>query len=252
MKSFVFLAGLPRTGSTLLTAILSQNPFVHAAGNSPVCQIMNDCAVSVTEHASEQIRANKTQEAALDIVRSVPHTYYKNIQSPIVLDKCRTWTLPANMRVIRDFITPNPRVIVLVRPVDEIIRSFIKLWNQNNLDSSGVEWLKRGSQPIILPLEGVLNASRNNNGEFLFVSYDQIINDTQQTIERIYAHCGWESFAHDFTNITNIHPEDDSVYGLIGQHEVRSVISREDNPVVLEPRLQSACDILNEMIRDLL
>lgn len=252
MKQITFLAGLPRTGSTLLTAILSQNPDIHAAGNSPVCQIMNDCAVSVTEHASEQIRANNTQEDAIDIVRAIPEIYYQRVQSPIVVDKCRTWTLPTNMRVIRDFITPDPRVIVLVRPVDEIIRSFIKLWNKNNLDSSGVEWLKRGSQPIILPLEGVLNASQNNRGEFLFVSYDQIINDTAQTIERIYDHCGWESFAHDFTHITNIHPEDDSVYGLMGQHAVRSTISREDNPVVLSPRLQAACDILNEMIRPLL
>ena len=33
---FVCLAGMPRAGSTLLAAILSQNPQIHTEGNSPM------------------------------------------------------------------------------------------------------------------------------------------------------------------------------------------------------------------------
>ena len=40
------LSGLPRTGSTLLSAILYQNPKIHAEGNSGLCQLMWDLEVS--------------------------------------------------------------------------------------------------------------------------------------------------------------------------------------------------------------
>ena len=39
-QQFVCLSGLPRTGSTLLSAILSQNPLIHAEGNSAVSPLM--------------------------------------------------------------------------------------------------------------------------------------------------------------------------------------------------------------------
>ena len=42
----VFLAGLPRTGSTVLSAVLSQNPDIYAGTNSPVCQLMIDADAS--------------------------------------------------------------------------------------------------------------------------------------------------------------------------------------------------------------
>jgi len=45
-SQFVCLSGLPRSGSTLLSAILSQNPLIHAEGNSAVCQLMWDMQMS--------------------------------------------------------------------------------------------------------------------------------------------------------------------------------------------------------------
>ena len=58
MEQFVCLSGLPRSGSTLLTAILSQNPLIHAEGNSAVCQLMWDLHQSGLTTAKEQLKAN--------------------------------------------------------------------------------------------------------------------------------------------------------------------------------------------------
>ncbi len=41
-KNFYFISGLPRTGSTLLSSILYQNPLIHTEGNSALCQLMWD------------------------------------------------------------------------------------------------------------------------------------------------------------------------------------------------------------------
>lgn len=43
MKHLHFISGLPRSGSTLLSAILTQHPDVHAGMSSPVASLINGC-----------------------------------------------------------------------------------------------------------------------------------------------------------------------------------------------------------------
>jgi sulfotransferase len=128
MKQFVALSGLPRTGSTLLSSILSQNPEIHAEGNSAVCQLMWDMQQSVLN--SEQIKASNKD--VLDaLVKPIPHTYYSDVKKPIVVDKCRSWALPANMQMLNQYFDKTPKVIVLVRPLVEIVASFMALRKAN-------------------------------------------------------------------------------------------------------------------------
>jgi len=57
-KKFFFISGLPRTGSTLLSSILYQNPLIHAEGNSALCQLMWDNYISCLCNSKEQLIAN--------------------------------------------------------------------------------------------------------------------------------------------------------------------------------------------------
>ena len=102
-SQFVCLSGLPRSGSTLLSAILSQNPLIHAEGNSAVCQIMWDTHTSCLTKAFEQLKANNREKTVFDLVSQVPHIYYKNIPEKIVVDKCRSWTLELNYKMFKHF-----------------------------------------------------------------------------------------------------------------------------------------------------
>jgi hypothetical protein len=76
MKQFVCLSGLPRSGSTLLSAILSQNPKIHAEGNYAVCQFMWDIQYSYLTKAKEQMIANNRLLTVYDLDSSVPDIYY--------------------------------------------------------------------------------------------------------------------------------------------------------------------------------
>lgn len=42
MKNYHFISGLPRSGSTLLSALLRQNPAVHAGMSGPVAGLLNN------------------------------------------------------------------------------------------------------------------------------------------------------------------------------------------------------------------
>ena len=243
MKQFVALSGLPRTGSTLLSAILSQNPEIHAEGNSAVCQLMWDMQQSVVN--SEQIKAsNKNVLDAL--VKPIPHTYYADVAKPIVIDKCRSWTLPANVEILNRYFDDAPKVIVLVRPLVEIVASFMSLRKKNGWTDLEADLLEDGSEPIMRSLAGVEWARKNNNGEFLFVTYDELVDDTQASLDRIYEHCGWQPFAHNLDNIVNQYKENDAIYGLAGQHDVRPQIGRRTVDIDLPDELIKECNRLDE------
>jgi len=230
--NFIALSGLPRTGSTLLSAILSQNPNIHAEGNSAVCQLMwvmhKSCEVS------EQLKASQRYQDQDVLVSAIPKLYYRNTKAEYIVDKCRSWTLYLNTEMIKRYITKNPKIIVMTRPVDEILDSVLRLYKDNNVvvdkDFIAKKLFEPGSEPLMRSLDGVKYAQKNNNGEFLFIEYSDLIADPKETIESIYKFCDIESFKHNFQKIINKHPEDDDLYGLKNIHKVYSSIRQKVQP----------------------
>ena len=225
--------------------MLSQNPNIHAEGNSAVCQLMWDMQQSVSN--SEQIKANN-KDLTNKLVKPIPQTYYGEVKKSIIVDKCRSWTLPENMEMLHRYFDNKPKVIVLVRPLVEIVASFMALRKSNGWTNLETDLLKDGSEPIMRSLAGVQWAKQNNNGEFIFVTYDDLVDDTESTLDRIYQHCEWEPFKHSFENIVSSAEEDDSVYGLIGQHEIRPSIGRRSLDVDLSDELVKKCNWLDQLI----
>lgn len=227
---FVCLSGLPRSGSTLLSAILCQNPMIHSEGNSAVCQLMWDLHYSCYDNCGEQLSANYRESTIHDLISNIPHIYYKNNkpEERIVVDKCRSWTIPDNIGLMERYITMNVKVIVLERPLDEIIRSFEKLHKKNNKELDIEKLLESNSEPIMRSFNGIewiKNCTHNNN--FLFIEYKDLVSEPEETLDKIYEFCGWTKFTHDFENIQVKYPENDQVYGLLGQHTVFDKIIKD-------------------------
>jgi sulfotransferase len=246
-KQFVCLSGLPRTGSTLLSAILSQNPKIHAEGNSAVCQLLWDSYVSCSKNCLEQLLANRREKTASDLLSSIPSIYYKDIaeEETIIVDKSRSWTIEPNVRLLENFVDPNIKIIVLERPIEEIVKSFAKLFKQNNRDFNALDFLKPKSEPLMRSKEGVEWAKKNNDkNTFLFIEYKELVEEPQKVIEKIYAFCGWEAFEHSFENIKVKYPEIDEVYKLTGQHNIREKIGFLENDVELS---QEVLDQINSL-----
>ena len=219
--NFCFLSGLPRTGSTVLSAILSQNPLLHAGQASPVCQLMWDAQVSCETTANELLAASRRLDFQQEYISAIPHLFYAGTTATTVVDKHRSWPLPGNMAMIRRYITDTPRVIVMTRPLDEITASFIDIYRNNGRSITEAELLVDHSEPIMRAHDGVEWAKLTNEGEFLFVEYGQFMEYPEDTMDAIYQFCGLEPFNHTFDNIVCLHPETDSSYGLDGLHAVR-------------------------------
>ena len=246
-KKYIGLSGLPRSGSTLLSSILSQNPDIHAEGNSAVCQLMWDMQQSCNGNAQQQLLANNRNKTSKDLISSIPGIYYKNVKTSIIIDKCRSWTLSDNINMFYNYIDSKPKVIVLERPIIDIVKSFVNLRKNNNWQGN----LEKGllddwSEPIVRSLNGVKWAKENNKGEFLFIQYDDLLHNTKSTINKIYEFCKLESFEHDFNNIINKHQENDEVYGMLGQHDIRPTISKRKLNVTLSNEIIKKCKYLEQ------
>lgn len=226
MKLFVGLAGLPRSGSTLLGSILYQNPLIHTEGNSALCQIMWD--VQQYCISSEQLQASRRTDVQRAILRSIPIDYYSNTDRTVIVDKCRSWCLPANIALIKNYITSKPKIIVMTRQIDDILKSFKNLFEVNGKDYDESLFMQPNSEPLMRSLEGVEYAKANNNGEFIFIDYEDLVSDTVNQLNRIYDFLELEYFEHDLNNIITVNPENDSVYGLNGMHYVRPTISKRN------------------------
>jgi sulfotransferase len=230
--NITFLSGLPRTGSTLLTSILSQNSKIYTSGNSALCQLMWDTQVSCLN--TEQIKNNP--DVTDRLLNVMPSIFYNNINKHIV-DKCRSWTLPANLEIIDKYITKSPKIIVMLRPIVDIVKSFVLVRDINGWANPEVGLLDDGSEPIMRSLDGVKHAKSIDSGQFLYLWYDDLVDNPKETIESIYDFCGWEKFEHRFDNIRNLTPERDDLLGLLGLHDIRPELKRRKVKVKLSNKL---------------
>tara|TARA_Y100001951_G_C11210849_1_gene222865 strand:+ start:182 stop:775 length:594 start_codon:yes stop_codon:yes gene_type:complete len=182
---------------------------------------MWDVQVSCEDAASEQLAASNRTDFQDDLLSRIPDLYYRHVSEPTVVDKCMVWTLPANFDLIKRYITPDPKIVVTTRPLDEIVESFENVYRRAGLELDvSILWIE-GTAPVMRSDEGVRWARENNSGEFLFVEYADFMADPAATLERVYDHYGLPVFDHDFDNIMCRNQENESVHGVPGLHTVR-------------------------------
>lgn len=228
---FVALSGLPRTGSTVLAAILYQNPKIHTEGHSPICQLIWDIHRSFdNEYCYRAFLGNNKTNLFKKIIMSNIETYYENTNRPIIIDKCRSWTIPENVEVIKKYIRKDPKIIVMERDIEEIINSFLNYAKKQNLD---IEKFKEAlfvenSEPLTRPLIGYNYAKNNNNGEYFFINYENLISKPKKTLDDLYDFCGWKKFEHNFEKIKPGNLENDEALGHPGLHEIREKLEKRE------------------------
>ena len=246
MKTFYFMAGLPRSGSTLISSILNQNPNIYSSANSPMCGMMFNLERSI--FASEQYNAYPKPQAMSNTIMGVINGYYSDTDKNIIIDKSREWSIPEYFEVLLRNLPYPPKIIVPVRSITDILASFISLVNKNpgrsNFIDSEIETrqefnfykpkndircdhLMRSKGLIDNCLYGISYALQPENKKYFhFVEYEDLINNPEEEINKIYNFYGIDKYTHNYYNIENTIKEDDRVYGLMGQHDVRSSVSK--------------------------
>jgi len=245
-KTFYFMAGLPRSGSTLLSSILNQNPRFYSGPSSPVLGAMFALENNFT--SNELYEGYPKPKQVNKIIGSVIENFYSDISNPIVIDKNRAWT--ARVPYIEGYIKQQAKIIVPVRSVDEILTSMLTMIHRNPFQEGQArinfvdEQLVKNNIPIndtnrcyhLLNPGGIVHDSldaimrgftENFRDRMHFVDYNNLVNDPQKELDEIYEFLGEDSYEHTFTSLYNLNREDDlNTYGLSDMHNVRSVLKK--------------------------
>jgi hypothetical protein len=212
---------------------------------------MWDMFQSCTNNAKEQLHVNSRVNTAHTLISSIPRVYYEGIHESVVVDICRSWTLEPNIHLLREYVDSKIKVIVMERPITEIVKSFAKLYRSSGIisDEKEMELVKEASEPIMRSLAGLLWAKQNNqDNTFLFIQYNELVSQPKSTLDKIYQFCGWEHFEHQFEAVEVKYHELDDLYQTPGQHVVRPKVSKIDNTTLLSQNLADICRKIDQEI----
>lgn len=231
-----FISGLPRAGSTLLAALLRQNPRIHASMTSPMGSLFTALQRDMSQGAEYGLLIDNEQRAKIHV--AVFDAYYNKIHpTKLVFDTNRLWTtkLPALTALF-----PQAKMICCVRNVAWVLDSIESLLRRNylepskifNFDPSGtvysrVEGLASNTGMVGFALHALREAVFSEQADrLLLVRYETLTADPLGTLARIYDFIGEPVYAHDPAHIQPCHEavEFDKRLGTPGLHSVSSSV----------------------------
>ncbi len=246
-RQHYFIAGLPRAGSTLIAALLAQNPRFHAGMSSPVANLFEGVLTQVAAGSEISTMVNTEQRARL--LRGLFDSYYAEYEQPVIFDTNRAWTanLPALMSLF-----PQTKIICCVRDVawimDSMERQFRKnAFEQTRLFNSAaerstvytrVEALAGANRMVGFPWHALREAVYSEFAkQLVLVEYDLLAARPAEVMELLYAFLEEDPFEHDFDNVVYDAPSFDAQLGLDGLHRVHKKVEPRPRSTVLPPDL---------------
>ena len=121
-KQIYFLCATPRSGNTLFTSVMNQNPELVVTPNSVTLAIMKELYLLKGKDTFQ----NWPDEQSLDnVMDEVYNLYYKDWNYKTIIDRGTVCT-PGNLKVMRKHFKQPIRCIVLLRDVLDVLASYIK------------------------------------------------------------------------------------------------------------------------------
>jgi sulfotransferase len=241
-----FISGLPRSGSTLLAAILRQNPSLHAAMTTPLCELLGGLLQKMSLSDTSLFMSN-TQRSR--ILRDVVGAYYADLpRERVVFDTSRGWCGVVST-VAQLF--PDARVVCCVRSPAWILDSLERLVHRNAFLVSkmfgpkhtsnvytGAEHLMNKQGFIGGPLSFLREAWFGEEAHRLLVlRYESLVAQPLTVISRLYRAIAEPPFEHDFEHLEYDEPEFDARLNMPGLHKVGPRVENIKRIPVLPPDL---------------
>ena len=245
MQKIHFISGLPRSGTTLLSSILNQNPKFQASVSGPLARFTR----AIIEESQSQggYRFQCPAEKRKELIHSVADTYYKDSKET-VFDTNRGWTY---LTPLLADLYPKAKTIVCIRSIPWIIDSFETLFAKNPYDVpqmfpegagisvySRAQYLTSDGAFIGFAYNGVKQALFGPNKEnIMIVQYDQLAKNPKLVMKKVYDFIGEPWYEHDFDNVEAQYDEFDTDMNIKGLHHVRKKVEYKQRPTILPPDL---------------
>jgi sulfotransferase len=242
-----FISGLPRSGSTLLSGILLQNPRFHAGMTSPVGSLCS--AVLGTLSAGSEFAPVVGRDKRRALLRGLFDAYYADVDRHILFDTNRSWC--ARLPLVRDLF-PEAKVIACVRNVAWIMDSFERMYRANPYEYTRLFGAAGARGTVYSRLEGLAQHDQTvghawsalreafygeHASSLLVVDYELLTRAPAKVMRLVYDFLGEPHFEHDFENVDYDAEEFDQQLGAPGLHKVRAQVRFTPRPTIIPPDL---------------
>lgn len=248
LRRFHFISGLPRSGSTLLSAILLQNPRFHAGMTSPVgslfASVLGQCS------AGSEFGSVIDTDMRRRLLGGLFDAYYADkTEQSVVFDTNRQWS--ARLPALRDLF-PQSKVIACVRNVAWVMDSIERLYRANPYENtklfvddaerntvySRVETLAQRNRLVGYAWAALKEAYYGEHADsLLVVDYDLLSQAPEMVMRLVYDFIGEPWFEHDFDNLVYDAPAFDQSLGIAGLHKVKRKVALQSRRTILPPDL---------------
>lgn len=253
MVTMHFISGLPRSGSTLLAALLRQNPRFHAGMSGPLAGLFGALLGEMSGRNEFSVFIDDAKRER--ILRGLFDNFYADNAAEVVFDTNRGWCgwMPTLSRLF-----PNAKVIACVREMPWVLDSIERLIQRNVFSPSSIFNYSAGgtvytrAKQVAAPdgmVGGPYDALKQacygaQRDHLLLLQYETLTTDPAKAMQSIYAFLGEPMFEHDFDHVDYDVTDFDERAGTPGLHTVRPTVKTEPRDTILPP------DLFNRFARD--
>lgn len=246
-SKYHFISGLPRSGSTLLAALLRQNPRFTAGMSGPVGGLFTTLLSEMSAKNEGAVFIDDAQRQR--ILKGLFDSYYADQGAEVVFDNNRLWC--AKLSPLKALF-PEAKIIACVRDLPWIIDSIERLVQQNAFQPSSIFGYQGGGTVytrangvagtdgmVGFALDAVRQAVYGDDaaGRLMLVRYDSLASNPGATLKAIYDFIGEPVFDHDFEHIGYDDRGFDAKAGTSGLHKLRPKIEARERRTILPPDL---------------
>jgi sulfotransferase len=228
MKTYHFLSGLPRSGSTLLSSILNQNPSVYVSPTSPLLSLL--VKNQNNWHSLPAVIANPNPAQLTNITRRMIDAAWSHENKPIIIDKCRAWG--DNMIDSTILFEKEIKMVATIRDLPSIMASWLSIVKKTsikrNIPMDTDECLNSAWDKMVKDCVNSLNkAVEDAPTRVLLIEYDDLVLDPITQLNKITNFLNLPEYNYDLDNIRNNTNDDDlGAWGLDELHVIRPTIQK--------------------------
>ena len=239
-KQLFFLVAQPRSGNTLFTSIMNQNPDIACTPNSITLEIMKDLFLLKDTDVFQNYPDHKSLDNVLDAVYD---NYYKDWPQQIIIDRGPVMT-KGNFALMQKHFKRPFKCIVILRDVMDVLASYMKWYTENpdafpnrfglKNDEEKLSHIMNKDGAVAKDLEAIKNAF-NYPDICYFVKYDDLVARPEEEITKIYKFMEVPYYKHRFEDLKQVEVNgmkyDDTIVGK-NMHTIRTVVKKVNNPYI--------------------
>ena len=215
-KIFRYISGFPRAGNTLLGSLLNQHPNAMATAHSIIPDMMYQLEGARLAGTFQNFPDEKSYD---NVLSSLHTTYYKDWDTDFIIER-GDWMSPFNFNQLEKYSPNDIKIVVLVRDILDVIKSFVDVCKENplfhinsdynaiNKDSLYTDEIETKCDLImekggyvdktLYSLKWMIN--NNNMNKVKIVEYKDLVNNPKDTMAGINEFYGLPEFEYKLKN----------------------------------------------------